>query len=75
MKTSKTREAKLWSYLSKKLGNTKTAKQVYTRVAKEFKSSKKEIIIEYKADTRPLKESLRYAKALTKELKKIRISI
>ena len=74
MKTNKTREEKLWRYLSGKLGKTKLAKEVHLWIMKEFKAKKSEVIIEYKVDTRPLKASLDYAKRLTKELSKINIS-
>lgn len=72
MKT-KTREERLWAYLSKKLGQSKTAKEVYHRIAKEFKTKKTEVTIQYNVDTRPLKECIKLAKSLTSILSKIRI--
>lgn len=70
---TKTRQEKLWDYLSKKLGETKLAKQVFHRIQKDFKANEKEIVINYKVDARPLKESLKTAKLLTQELNKISI--
>lgn len=74
MKRIKTREEKLWDYLSKKIGNTSLAKQVHLRICKEFKSKTSEVTIKYNIDVRPLKDSLKVAKSLTKELSKISIS-
>lgn len=70
----RTREEKLWRYLSDKLGNTATAKQIFHRMMKEFKARSKEVSITYSVDARPLKQSLKLAKSLNAELRKVKVS-
>jgi predicted phage-related endonuclease len=73
MRNQKTKEEKLWDYLSKKIGSTKIAKEVFNRVSKEMKTRKHDITINYIVNDKPLKGSLIVAKQLNKELDKIRI--
>lgn len=71
MTKQKTESEKLWNYLRKKVNNTKTAKEIFNRVYKKNKPH--EIHIQYKMDTKPLMQSLKLTKLITKELSKIKI--
>jgi len=72
MKT-KTREEKLWLYISKKLGRSPLAKQVFNRIVKELQPSTKEIHIKYNVDGSSLKEAIKQVQKLKSELLKIKV--
>lgn len=71
MKKAKTEDEKLWDYLTKKIGHTKTAKEIFNKVTKKTKPQV--IAIEYKIDSRPIEKSVVAAKRLVDILSKIKI--
>lgn len=74
MKKVKTRDEKFWDYLSKKVGNTKTAKEIFHKVIKEFSGKPKTIDIKFNVDSNALKEAQKNADKLIGTLSKIKVS-
>lgn len=73
MRKVKTRDEKFWDYLSKKIGNTKAAKEVFNKVKKTYFDKEKTIDIKFKVDTRQLKEATKSAERLTDLISKIKV--
>lgn len=74
MRKVKTRDEKFWDYLSNKIGNTKSAKEVFNKVMKTYCSKPKTIDIKFNVDTSQLMKATKIAETLTGHLSKIRIS-